>query len=337
MCKELSSAKGIVYRIQCLISDKSYVGQTGKNWTFFDRYAIKRSIEDKPQSELFSYWKSIHSKLRIAKELKEEMIIYPSDQFKVTILAKEIKNDLERDALEIKFIKKYKCLEKGYNSVKNNWRGSGMPSRRYSIINLRTMEEIEGSGTTLLARGIIDEIKPSLSCKSGVLEKVRTTLTGIPRHKLIKRSQKVGWMWPSKLQHLSIFGYAASWWLKNGLPDYMEIVPHEYDTLSGKVSMPLLKVKDECFITRNSVRPGSTSRAAHLSEYIFSTDPEENENVKKAQKNELSEWIINKATIYAEKLAKKHKNILQSPLGPGAITSYLNNSLTYDKKDIETL
>ena len=321
MCKELSSAKGIVYRIECLPTNKSYVGQTGNNWTFFDRYAIKRSIGDKTQSELFSYWKS-NSKLKIAKELKEDMLVYPPDQFKVTILAKEIKNDQERDSLEIKFIKKYKCLEEGYNSVKSNWRGSGRPSSPYSIINLRTMEKIEGLGTTLLARDIIDEIKPTFIRKQGVfnvqqVEKVRKTLTAIPQYAIITKTKRLSWIWPCKLQHLSIFGYAASWWLKDGLPDHMEIVPYEYDTLSGKVSMPLLKVKDECFIRRNSV----------LSEYIYSTDPEENENIKKAQKNELSEWIMNKATIYAEKLAEKHKYVLDSPLGPGAITPYLNNAI----------
>lgn len=319
MCKELSSAKGIVYRIQCLVSDKSYVGQTGKHLSFFDRYSVKRSLQDKTQIELLEYFKRGKTN-RFGSELRRDVEAYPPDQFRVTILAKEIKKDKERDSLEAEFIKKYKTLEKGYNTMKNSSFARRELNSPYSIVDLRTMKELKGSDLNAFVKSIITEIRPTHRSgkeKENAFKVTRSLLSTLPVS--FRTNLRTGrWNWHTSIENFSIYGYASSWWLKSGVPDNMEVVPHEYDTISGKMTLPLLKIKEGYLVEHGR------GKAFNPEPFIFSIDPIEHQKQKEIIKNELSEWISNEALSYAEKLAEKYKFILNTPIGPGGVDSYLN-------------
>lgn len=315
MCSELFSANGTVYKVTCLANNRSYVGQTGKYASFFDRYGIKKSIANKTQAELFSYlsdrFKEVAS--RRARDFCEELMgdvhIYAPEQFSVTLLAKDIENDDERDNLELTFIKKYKCIDEGYNiTTKTNNLNRGKYGFPYSLIDLKTMKKIKGSNITdfcrkLFKRESITHSKTDYA--TGLLEKVRRIYMDIPKrsktkygkNKNVRRST-----WPISAKHLSYLGYAPSWMLENGVPDHMEIVPHEYDTDFGKITRPLLKIKDNL-------------------------DPEQEKERKETLKQELTNKITQSAILYAEKLAEEFKYTLDAPFGPGGMTSYLNKKI----------
>ena len=321
MCKELFSAKGIIYKITCLTNDKSYVGQTGKDLSFFDRYSIKTSLADKTQLELFSYLKERCQKLyssgklvgsfKLAADLVKDLIAHSPEEFEVSILAKNIENE-ERDLMELEAIKKYECLEKGYNSVNcNSARNANVIA--YSLIDLRTMKKIEGTNITHFCKELIK--KESVSSKN-LEEKMRNFFSNIP--KIARKNRRNGilikerWHWVGSIKNLSYFGYASSWWLENGVPEHMEIVPHEYDTDLGKITRPLLKVKVD-FIEKQKRRK--------LQKYHFSKEK------KDALKQEFTDKIMQSAILYAEKLTEEFKYVLDAPFGPGGITSYLNKKI----------
>jgi hypothetical protein len=189
------------------------------------------------------------------------------------------------------------------------------------------MTEVKGENITEFCRSLINKIKP-LSVNK--LEQVRGTFMGVPRVRDFKHIKGKRWHWTSSIQNLSIYGYVSSWWLKNGLQENMEIVPCEYDTVSGKITMPLLKIKDEYMTGYGRGKPFNPNP------FSFSTDPIEDEKRKKTIKNELSEWITKEALIYAKKLAEEYKYTLASPLGPGALTSYLNKAQASSRTKVKS-
>jgi hypothetical protein len=160
--------------------------------------------------------------------------------------------------------------------------------------------------------------KESISTKSSE-ERMRNFFSNIPKiarhHRRNGIPIKERWHWVGSIKYLSYFGYTSSWWLENGIPEHMEIVPHEYDTDLGKITRPLLKVKDD-FVRKHKI-----TDTKKMQKYYFSKER------KDALKQEFTDKIMQSAILYAEKLTEEFKYVLDAPFGPGGITSYLNKKI----------
>ena len=114
MC-ELTSAKGILYKITQNSTDKSYIGQTEK--TFSSRYNIKKDqLKVNKVGYCLVFDNEGNYQTALSNKLIIQDIIDSPDTVEVDILEKDIYDLTQRIKLENKYIEKYGTIFNGYNT-----------------------------------------------------------------------------------------------------------------------------------------------------------------------------------------------------------------------------